>query len=314
MVYLLYGTENYLIEKEIHNIINKCNIEDINISKYDLLNDNIKDVIDDALTLSLFASNKMIICSNAYIFSRKNVKSAVTQNLDILLEYLENQNPNTELVFILPHETIDSVKKITKALKKNGVIKDFNKEKNINSIVKDMFADYKIDYKTINLFIDRIGDNLELLNSEANKLLMYKYNEKEITMEDVDSFINKNIDLDIFKLIEAIINKNKDSAMEIYHEMLKYNEEPIKIIIMLANQIRIIYQSKVLYKEGYTEKDIAKKLGIHPYRIKLALQNASKYSDKKLIDNLERLADLDIQIKSGTIDKKLGLDLFILGF
>ena len=34
--YLLYGTESFLIDKEIKNIINKNNIEDINISKYDL--------------------------------------------------------------------------------------------------------------------------------------------------------------------------------------------------------------------------------------------------------------------------------------
>ena len=45
-------------------------------------------------------------------------------------------------------------------------------------------------------------------------------------------------------------------------EVIKENgEEPIKIIIVLANKFRLIYQSKNLYKKGYTEKDISNMLG-----------------------------------------------------
>ena len=35
---------------------------------------------------------------------------------------------------------------------------------------------------------------------------------------------------------------------------------------------------KEMYKKGYTESDIAQNLGIHPYRIKLALNKAREYS------------------------------------
>jgi DNA polymerase-3 subunit delta len=81
---------------------------------------------------------------------------------------------------------------------------------------------------------------------------------------------------------------------------------------MIANQIRIMYQTKELYKRGYTEKDIASNLDIHPYRIKLALEKSREYESSKLLNYLNELADLDINIKSGLIDKKLGLELFIL--
>ena len=94
--------------------------------------------------------------------------------------------------------------------------------------------------------------------------------------------------------------------------MLKMNEEPIKIVVILANQFRIMYQSKELLKKGYSEKDIASTLKIHPYRVKLAIQNSRNYTSDILLKNLNALADIDIGIKTGTINKDLALELFIL--
>ena len=116
----------------------------------------------------------------------------------------------------------------------------------------------------------------------------------------------------VFKLIDDIVTKNKEEAMEIYEEMLKHNEEPIKIIIMLSNQFRLMFQSKKLIKKGYSEKEIAKKLNVHPYPVKLALQKSRNYDESRLLFLLSELADLDFQIKSGEIEKRLGLELFIL--
>ena len=81
---------------------------------------------------------------------------------------------------------------------------------------------------------------------------------------------------------------------------------------MLANQFRIIYQAKEMYKKGYTESDIAQNLGIHPYRIKLALNKAREYSSSSLLSYLSKLADLDIGIKTGNINKEISLELFII--
>ena len=109
------------------------------------------------------------------------------------------------------------------------------------------------------------------------------------------------------------MTKQKKKAMEMLEEMLKRGEEPIMIVIMLANQFRMIYQAKELYQSGYTEKDIASTLGIHPYRIKKALEKGRRFENERLLSLLDQLASLDYQIKSSTINKRLGLELFLLG-
>ena len=305
MVYLLYGTKDFQINEEIKKITKKQN--QMNISKYDLNNTPLKLIIDDAQTVSMFEDKKTVIVDNANMFTGTTSKDS-----DIIENYLNHINENTVLILIVHNEKIDTRKKITKLIKKIGIVKEFNDETNPAVIVKKLLKDYNINDKTINLFIDRVGNNPLIIQNEINKIKIYKGNNKTISDEDILNLTTKIIDIDIFKLIDYIIKKNKNKALELYHEMIKMNEEPIKILVILANQFRIMYQSKELLKKGYSEKDIASILKIHPYRVKLAIQNSRSYPSEVLLKHLNNLADIDIGIKTGKLNKNLALELFML--
>lgn len=301
-MYFIYGIDEYLIKTKINEILNEHNLTNIDTTTYEF-DDNLSDIINDASTISLFTSKKAIIVNNANIF-----KSGI--NTEILEKYIENPNLDTILIFVLKEEKLDERRKITKLLRTKTKVLELNKA-NINSVVKDMFKGYKIDNNTIDYFIKRVGDNLLILENESIKLKLYK-EDKNISIDDIDELITKNIDIDLFKLIDAIISKDKDTAITIYNEMLKQKEEPIAIIITLANQIRIMYQTKELYKLGYRENEIASILNIHPFRVKKAHEKNSKYSSNTLLKLLNNLATLDLNIKKGLVDKTIALELFIL--
>ena len=305
MVYLLYGTKDFEIEEEIKKL--SKGIDEMNISKYDLNNDMLSLALEDAKTMSLFGDKKLVIVDNANMFTGSTSKDS-----ELIEEYLNHINDNTTLILIVHNDKLDTRKKITKLIKKVGKVQEFNDELDTTSLVRRLFKDYNIDYKTIQLFIDRVGNNPLIIQSEINKIKIYKDNDKNITEEDILNLTAKLIEIDIFKLIDYIVRKNKEKALELYYEMLKMNEEPIKIVVILANQFRIMYQSKELLKKGYSEKDIASTLKIHPYRVKLAIQNSRNYTSDILLKNLNALADIDIGIKTGTINKDLALELFIL--
>lgn len=310
MLYLLYGTENYLIKKEIDKILDTNSIEKINVSEYNLEIDNFKDIIEDANTISLFADKKAIIVNNSYIFTGKNIKS--DNDPELFLDYFKNINPDSIIIFTTDSEKLDERKKLVKEIKKIGTVKEFNKKNDLTDILKNMFEDYNVSIQDIRFMIDRCGNNLDILSQEVNKIKIYKDTDKNITKEDIINLTSKNIDIDIFGFVDTIVNKNKNKALEIYKEMLINGEEPIKILVILANQFRIIYQAKELYKQGYSGNDIATMIGIHPYRIKLALEKARDYNSDTLLKYLEKLADLDYDIKVGNIESLLGLEMFIL--
>lgn len=312
MIYAFYGNEKFLIQKEINKIISHNEISDFNVGYYDLNIDALKDIVDDALTISLFDNKKAIIVDNAYLFTGTTIKKDKEDNIDDLLNYFDHLNPECILIFVIHSEKLDERKKIVKKLHSIATIKSFNKVTNPADIIKEWLKDYKIEFSTMTLLIDRVGTDLGILEQEVEKIKTYKDDNKVITKEDVLKLTSKNIDIDIFELINKIVEKDTEKAIEIYYEMLKRNEEPIKILIILANQFRIMYQAKELYSRGYSGNDIAKLLDIHPYRIKLALEKNYQYSSKKLLSYLSSLADLDYSIKVGNVDAALGLELFIL--
>lgn len=309
MNYLLYGLERFLIDKEIKNIINKEKIDDINISKYDLEFNTIKEILDDANTVSLFSSKKLIIIENSFIFSRTTKK---IDNIELIEEYLKQKNVDVIILFINPNEKLDSVKKLVKIIKEKGVIKEFNPLKNINSAVTNFFENYKLDPGVIELLISRVGNNLDIIYQEIEKLKIYKINDKIITKQDILDLTTEVIDVDIFKFVDDIINKNKKDAIKTYKQLLKLNEEPIKIIALIASKFRLMYQACILTKKGYTEQQISEILSVHKYPVHLAIVAGYKYNPKILLKYLNDLADLDIGIKTGEKDKELALELFIL--
>lgn len=311
-MYLLYGLEKYLIDERIKKIIQENNIENIDINRYNLENSTIDEIIEDASIISMFQDKKMIIVDNAYIFTSSTNKKLPEQNIDLLTKYLNSNNSNTILIFVVLKDKIDTRKKITTLFKNVGKIEEYNSTNDISKIVVNLFKPYQINNKNVNLLINRVGNNLSLLSGEIEKIKTYKENDLNIEENDIINLTHKNIDMDIFKLIDNILLSNKKQALECLEEMIKYGEEPIAIIIMLANQIRIMYQSKLLIKKGYSEHEISDILEIHEFRVKKALEKSRNYTDKKILSKLEELADLDYNIKSGNIDKNIGLELFIL--
>lgn len=308
MIYVLYGLEKILINRELDKIIEANKLSSDSIIKYDLDETSLNFILDDAETYSLFDENKIIIVENAYIFTGKK---GPEQNIANLEKYLANPNPSTVLIFSVITDKLDERKKIVKTAKKIGQVKQLE-VRDCAHFVKDLFEPYTVNSNDIDLLIKRVGNNIDILNNEITKIKLYKGEEHTITTDDIMSLTTQTIDTDIFKFIDNIISNNKSQVLETYNELIKIGEEPIKIIVMLANQFRLMYQVKGLTRKGYSEKDIAKMLDIHPYRVKLALGKSKSFSDNKILNTLSQLADLDCKIKKGEIDKHLGLELFIL--
>ncbi len=308
MNYLFYGTENFFIDQEIKNILDNLKVDSINVSKYDLETCDIKDIIEDANTVSLFDSNKVIIVENSYIFTKNDKKD---KNIVILEEYLKNKNSFTTLIFIT-NDKIDTTKKIVKLFKENGIIKEFTSPKNINDIIKKLFDDYSISNSTIDLLVKKSGNNIEILYQEIEKLKIYKLDDKVILDKDINDLASTSYNIDIYKFVDSIINKNKKDALRMYKVLLKINEEPIKLIALIASKFRLMYQTLMFTSMGYSEDMISSILKVHKYPVHLALLTASKYNREILLKYLSDLADLDIGIKTGKLDKDNALELFIL--
>lgn len=309
MLYLLYGLERFLINEEIKKIISENNIDEYSISKFNAKQNTIEDILLDAISLPLFGEKRLIIVEDAYFFTSDKVDENVSKKLE---DYLNNYSKNSIIIFIVNNEKLDERKRLTKLAKSNAKIKEFNSKKDSNEIIRDRLKDYNIDYRNITLIKEKLNNQNELIDSEINKLITYK-DDKNISEDDIENVITDYPKVDFFEFIDNIINKNIKESIKTYEELLKLKEEPIKIIVTLANQFRLMYQSKKMSEAGYSEKDIATELGEHPYRVKLAILKANNYKDSDLLTNLKKLGEINLNAKKGLTDSSVALELFILG-
>lgn len=302
MIYVVYGKEDYLVDEKVKELT-------VNPIMYDLEFDNLKDILFDASMMSLLDEKKYIVVNNPFFLSMAK-EGDVNIDTSILEDYLNNINPNTVIVFKYYRDKIMESKKITKLLKNKGIFYEFNSF-DAKDVVKKNFDGYKISNECINLLIDRVGDNTSILINEIEKLKTYKYDTKEITKDDILE-INKYEEIDFFKFIDHIINKEKNLALNEYFDLLNQKEEPIKILIVIASKIRLMYQVKVLSEKGFTVNDIANKLEMKSYPVQLAGVAAKKYSKEKLLNTLINIGELDENIKTGKVVPVNALELFII--
>lgn len=308
--YLIYGIDNGLIKNKEKEILKKINISLIN--KYDLEVSPVDVILEDALTMNLFADKKVIIIENAYIFG----SSSDQKISDRFLEYFNTFNSSTYIIFELNVDKVDSRKKITKKISEIGKVFEVKKleTNDLFQIIEKRFKDnnYTISTELINYLVSLLNDNYENINNELDKIFLLGKEDKNITKEDLDGLIISSLDDDIFSLIDAITNKDKNKSIKLYQEFINRNEDMIKIIYLLASKYRLMLQVRLLSDRGYLESDIAKTMQIHPYRAKMVLREAYKYELSDLIKILKELDYLDRDIKLGNVDKNLALEVFLL--
>lgn len=307
MIYLIYSKDKEIIEKYISKLSQKENIEDYSVIRYSIDDNDINDIIEECNTPSLFSLKKLVVIESTNIFGSKGKE--VTE----LNDYLDNYNKDIIMVFTCNLEKVDTRKKIYKKISNIGKVESLNKDNNyLVNLIKEQLEDYKMSDYDINYFINKIGNNIYCLENEIEKLKNYRLNEKEITKKDIDDLCESTIEDEVFALTDAIMKNDNNKAISLYNLFIIKNYDATQIIALIASQFRFLLQVKILYNKNKIQDDIAKELGCHPYRVKLAIGNCYYFSRETLESYLLKLCDLDKKIKLGLIDKNIFLQLFIV--
>ena len=303
--YLIKSNAISLIDKKIDELIKELGFNDASITTYDLEEDSITSLIEDADTISFLTPSKVIIGKN---LSNNNLDD---KNIKTLSKYLDNPNSDVLLIFVTTN--IDTRKKsIKEVINKLSLV---NISTDTKSIVKDILKGYDVEYRVINLLEEYYKDDLERLISETKKLALAFINTKKITYKEAIDLLVKPLnkqDTLAFDLVREIALKDKKKALNIYNELLSYNIESYALFGLLESQYRLLYQVKVLNKRNISYNDMASILEVHPFRVKKTLELVRYYTLKEIRKLLKNLADIDYKIKSGSYENNIIIDLLIL--
>ena len=156
-IYLIYGDEEFLIDKEIKNIINKFNSSMENVARYNLDESNVREAIEDACTISMFETNKIVICEKCNFLTGEN-KKEINHDIDSLIKYINNPFSDSVLIFVVRNPKLDERKKVVKELKKCSKVIECKtiENYNLNNYISNYFKtnNYEISQSDVKLIID----------------------------------------------------------------------------------------------------------------------------------------------------------------
>lgn len=317
-IYLLTGTEHHIFDATIERLKKALpDIEEASITRFDLEEVPVEAVIEEADTLPFLQDHKLIIATQAVFLSgQDSKKSDVTHNLTMLEEWLEQPSPTATVVFIAPYEKLDGRKRITKKMRDCATVIEAKplEGKDLSTWIQHEAKRNGAQISSVNaqVLMNTVGDNLLALATEIQKIATYLGEHEEITADLIEMLVPRTPEADVFRLTDAYLANDIPKSVSIYHDLLRGGEEPIMLTSLIASQIRLMIHVQTLRRKGYQQQQIAKTLRVHPYRVKLMLENRRMPNEKRLLEILNQLAAIDYKLKTTSGKRERLLELFFM--
>ena len=171
----------------------------------------------------------------------------------------------------------------------------------------------RVTPEVLNALIFRAGHSLTVLNNEVIKLCMLAKarGQKEITAEDVYAVASSTPECDTFALSNAILERDKKGAFIALEEMKSRRLDPIMILGMMAKTYTDIVSVVMMLKDSINSNDIQTATKMNPYKLKLYIGAAKRFTPEKARNILAELSRVDTGAKYGGVTGYTAIELFV---
>lgn len=284
MVYLVLGTQAVLQQEAKDVFLNLIPEEErvMNVGSYDMETTPLADALDDAMAAPFFGERRLVILNKPAFLTGGTSRGALKQDGEVLREYLKHPQPTTVLVLLAPYEKLDGRKGVVKDLKKLAVEVSAAPldEPRARRLVEQRFqADgYQLGRGAIDELVRRTNADYGKMMAAVPVIELAVYQDKRVTDAAVAGLVPQSLDENVFDLVQAVLNREQVEAVRLYRELLESQQAPLQINAILVSQFRLLLQIKVLSNRGLSQGTLAGQLKVHPYRVKLGLQTARRFS------------------------------------
>lgn len=302
-VYFLEGEEPYYID-----LISDYILENVLTESEKSFNQTLlygKDItLDTILTAArrypMMAERQVVVVREA-----QNIK-----DIEELASYVEKPAPTTLLVLCYKYKTIDRRKKLYKALQKNGVYLESKViyESKIPEWIVAYLKTLKlgIEPKAVQMITDHVGNNLQRIVNDLDKVTFSAIPGTSITVDDVEKNIGISKEYNPFEFQKALGGKDLYKANRIVNYLIeneKSNPMPVITGILISFFRKILTYHSLENKNNNNE--VAQRLGVSPYFVNDYLVAGKNYPLQKAILALSLLREYDLRSKGargGTTD------------
>jgi DNA polymerase III delta subunit len=161
----------------------------------------------------------------------------------------------------------------------------------------------------ITFLFERIQFNKFAVINELQKLSTYIKAKSLKRIEDsvLEDILGLSVKGDMWRFLDYIGAKNNNKAIIEFSKLTKYEENTQLLISMIDREIRLMLQYKYAKANGHDTSE----LKLAPFILKKVADKARNFSDNELKELLKKLFITDLKIKSGLVDEKTAMLVYL---
>ena len=317
--YLFHGDEDYLKELYVGRVIKRCvnpGFEGFNLHKYDGESAVLNDFIDAAQMLPMMSDRVVVLVRDFDLTALSEDES------EQFKAFMEDIPETTVIIFWLDSIKFNSEKdnkwkKIIALFKKHGNAVEFGKkDKNyLSKFVMGIASRQGMEISSGDAYylIDTVGDDLNILENETDKLCAY-CEKGVIDRNAINTVCIRTVTVKAFELTKAVSSNNLNRAFEILNVFFEQKMEPTVIMSEIITAYVDMYRAKVSLASGESSDALASDFnyGNTSFRLKNGASFASKMSVEQLRECLAELDKADMKIKQTAGDNRLAIEQLLV--
>ena len=274
-IYWLEGEEPYYIDKLTqfaeHHIL-PADQSSFNLSVFYGRDAKVDEVINACKRYPMFHEIQVVVLKEAQQM----------RDLDKLETYISN--PLVSTIFVVAHKEkkVDGRSKLSKILKNKAEVLTTKKLYDnelpewVSSMIKTKSLD--IQSKALHMLVGHIGNDLQRIENEVDKLSINLQGRKQITEDDIENFIGISKEFNIFELQAAIVNRDLPVALNIINY---FSSNPKAAPIQLVLPTLFSFFSKLYIASSIGSRDeysLSAALGVKGFFVKQYIQAMQRYN------------------------------------
>ena len=294
-VYLLTGSDRPKIGRALRRL--KDRFEPDAVETFSAHDRSGHEVVAECNAMGLFGGARLVIVDAVEKWKADDAKA--------IAAYAADPTPGALLALVATELRKDSA--LIKAVGKNGDVLSYDVAKReLPRWVAEQFKrlETTADAATCRALVELVGENLEELSSEVEKLATWAGGE-QVTEEQVQLLAAGRAETSIFALTDAWGRRDVGSVLEACESLLERGQasrasELPRIVGMLASHVDRVRRCRAAAAEGLRPREVAGQWRKSPYYVEKLFAQADNFSIDELREAVVRLAELDHALKGGS--------------
>jgi len=280
---------------------------------------NIKELEAVINTYPFFSGYSLVILRDEKLWKvdKDKISEAKKKQLDDLTKILSDIPEYCTILIVA--QNMDKRMKLFKTLKDNALVANCERIKVreiapwLNAKAEELGG--RFEYDAIPAIMDYLAATdeapLALLIQELEKLALYAGERKNWNKSDVETIFSALPEAAFYALNNFIADKKLVEALTILADEKKKGKHILLLCGGVQAQLRKMLRIKELVKKGYDQKSIAGELKLHPFVVKMTMQQCKQFTEESLLTALMEIGELNKGLRKGGRDFALFEEILV---